>query len=53
MSVQYLEATYRPNINIFTGEYAEAVKYWQGNRVEEAVFQNNDVKKLLWLFFLR
>ena len=26
MSPQYLEATYRPNINSFTGEYAEAVK---------------------------
>ena len=36
MSIQYLEATYRPNINSFTGEYAEAVKRFQiGNRVEK------------------
>ena len=34
--MQYLEVTNRPNINSFTGEYAEAVKRFQkGNQVEE------------------
>ena len=36
MSTQYLEATYRSNINNFTGKYAEAAERFQnGNRVEE------------------
>ena len=40
MSMQYLEATYRPNINSFTGKYAEAVKrFWNGKRVEEGHIQ--------------
>ena len=53
MSMQYLEAINRPTINSFTGEHAKVVNnFWQGNRVEEGHAQNNNVKKLPWLFFL-